>query len=132
MKPVQWALGALLACAAVGAAGSTDDVGGPGPAALLLFYAEATLALMCFPALYILFRPGPAWTKRLVWLLALAAVDLGSCGLLYLAFFGGGGSGDAMMTPIPWLLVLVPGYMLACSYQRVVDGPAASANEPRY
>ena len=132
MKPVQLTLGALLACAAVGAAGATDDVGGPGSAVLWIFYAEAALALMCLPALYILFRPGPAWTKRLVWLLALAAVDLGSCGLLYLAFFGGGGSGDAMMTPIPWLLVLVPGYVCAYSYKRVVDAPAAGASEPRY
>jgi hypothetical protein len=131
VKPFQLTLGGLLACAAVGAAAATDDVGGPGSAMLVLFYAEAALALMSLPALYILFRPGPAWTIRLVWLLALAAVDLGSCGLLYLAFFGGG-SGDAMMTPIPWLLVLVPGYVLAYSYQRVVDGPAASANEPGY
>lgn len=127
MKIVQWMLGGLLACAAAAAVGATDDVGGPGPALLVLFYAEAALALMSLPALYILFRPGPGWSKRLVWLLALAVVDLGSCGLLYLAFFGGG-SGDAMMTPIPWLLVLVPGYVLACSYSAaVVSLPSLNA-----
>lgn len=130
MKSFQMTLGGLLAGAAVGAAAATDDVGGPGAAVLVLFYAEAALALMSLPALYILFRPGPAWTKRMVWLLALVAVDLASCGLSYLAFMGGG-NGDVMMTPIPWLMVLVPGYVLAYRYKRAGDAPAA-ANDPGY
>jgi hypothetical protein len=129
MKKVQLMLAGLLVGTAAGAAAATDDVGGPGPALLLLFYAEVALGLMSLPALYILFRPAQPWTRKLVWFLALAAIDLGSCGLLYLAFFGGG-SGDAMMTPIPWILVLVPGYVLAYSYKRAFDEPAVSANQP--
>lgn len=103
-----------------GVAASTDDVGGPGPAIMVLFFAEIALALMSLPALYILFRGGLGWARKLRWFLALAAVDLGSCGLLYMAFFGGG-NGDAMFSPIPWILVLVPGYVLAYFYKVAGD-----------
>ena len=118
--------GSLIGACASAAAG-TDDVGGPGSALTIFIYLQATLCLMALPAIYIIFRRGLPVTKKLIWFLALAAVDIGGCGLLYLALFSHGHNELLFFTPIPWILVLLPGYIFAYIYKRAAVAQISTA-----
>ena len=113
----------LLAGAAASAAAATDDVGGPGPGLIILFYMQAAAVLMLLPAIYIFLRRGFSFEKKLKWFLALAALDIGACVLLFLAF-NEWGLNDGIFNPICWLAILVPGYFLASKYQLAVEKQA--------
>ena len=110
----------LIAVLTASAQAATDDVGGPGAGMMLMMYVYGALFVILLPALYMLFGPGRPSVNRLAWLLGLAAIDLGSVGMLAMTFLNGHG-GDVFLSPIPWVFVVLPGFVLAYCYRMRVN-----------
>ena len=106
-----------------GASGSAAAYGVDGGTAYaahsMFYYAVTTVCLMGMSALYIIFRRGASGTERLIWLSMLVAVHSGSLGVMYLAFSSL--NNYALLTPVPYVLALIPGYILANCYKVVID-----------
>ncbi len=115
----------LLAGAAASAAAANDNIGRAGSEMIIVPYILSAPVLMLLPVIYIFLRRGLAFRKKLKWFLVLAALDLGSCVLLLLAFISSN-LRDALFSPVLWIAAQIPGYVLAYTYQRAVRRQARS------
>lgn len=86
------------------------------------YYMGFTLCLMGLPVLYIIFRSGVAVGTRLMWLSVLLAVHIGSLVVMPLSFASF--SSYALLTPAPYVMSLLPGYILVNCYKACMDAKA--------
>jgi len=109
MKPFLNIPACILALITTAASAQKINAGLNDALSMLFIYAAICVVGMCLPAIYILASRGP---DKSPWLLALLAVhSVTALIILPAAVYL-----HMIMTYVPWLLVTLPGYMVAIIY----------------
>ncbi len=82
------------------------------------------LILMLIPPSYILICGHLGFMRTATWLATVALANLAAvCAVLFLA-------GDRHGTFLPWILALLPGYMIGFAYKFTIEVPDAPSGKP--